>query len=354
VITVAVTVVSVALDSRSQKSAGTPRQAPEPSADEQPSSPPIAFKDLPKEQDLPQEQPLPQFEAERSKSIDQQPESKPLANVSAFAPPIRRQPAAEFASSNRIPAEPRPASFRSPVIDTDYINKPNLAGRLRILDVRPKDKFISRHIPGAVHVDISAYAKAFTASQPSTTWEALIGTLGIDVNSPVVVCDDGSGKDAACLWAILRYCGVKDVRVLNGGWPAWLFAGAYQDDAESQVPARSLKLKLNSKRVLSKDQFVQLLQAGREQIIDGCYSGAAPNGATASVKGLGWTKVIDGRQQRFLSAADLGRLFQSAGIDPAQPTVVYGDSLEQAATLAFALETAGAKNVRIYFRGWDE
>ena len=42
--------------------------------------------------------------------------------------------------------------------------------------------------------------------------------LGIAQDSRVVVYDDSSSKDAARVWWILRYWGVADVRLLNGGW----------------------------------------------------------------------------------------------------------------------------------------
>src|SRR5207248_1548234 len=94
------------------------------------------------------------------------------------------------------------------------------------------------------------------------------------------------------------------------------------------------------------DAFVSENSSGTPQTRSG-------HGDMPSVKCLGWTNVIDWRKATFKSAADLNWIFRSAGIDPAQPIVVYGDTLVQAATLACALESAGARNVKICFRGWD-
>lgn len=231
-------------------------------------------------------------------------------------------------------------------------------GGIRILDVRYREKYWQRHIPGAVHVNIDEWVKAFTASPSSPAWEQRIGALGINLDTPVVICDDGSGKDAASLWSILRYWGVKDVRVLNGGWPAWLFTGAQQDDAETRVSPRSVKLEPNSARVITRAELQALVKAGSEQIV-GAFASENSSGAPQtrsgipSMKYLAWTDVVDWRKSAFRSAADITLLFRSAGIDPARPIVVCGDSLEEAATLACTLEAVGAKQVRIYFRGWD-
>jgi thiosulfate/3-mercaptopyruvate sulfurtransferase len=224
--------------------------------------------------------------------------------------------------------------------------------QVKVLDVRPWDKYRQRHVPGAVCVDINEWAQAFKRSEPRSSWEKRIGALGIDLEAPIVICDDGSFQNAACLWAILRYWGAKDVQLLNGGWPAWLYAGAYQDDAEPSIAQRAVRIRPNPARLVSKEQLIDLIQTRREQVIDSSSASREKAGSN-SVISLPWNGVVDWREARFNSMIELNRLFHSAGIDLGRPAVVYGDSLDQAAALAFALELAGAKNVRLHFPGWD-
>jgi thiosulfate/3-mercaptopyruvate sulfurtransferase len=210
-------------------------------------------------------------------------------------------------------------------------------------------------------VDLKDWVNAITANQSRSGWETRIGALAIDRDTPVVICDDGTSKDAACLRAILRYWGIADVRLLNGGWHAWVFAGARQDTQVARPTPRSGELVPVPARLLSKEQVVTLLRAGRVQIIDaGSFSTYVIGGETqpaagdgAGVKRMTWASTTDIRRSSFMSALELDRLFRSAGIDPTQPTVVCGDSLGESATVAFALELLGAQDVQICFSGWE-
>jgi thiosulfate/3-mercaptopyruvate sulfurtransferase len=252
--------------------------------------------------------------------------------------------------------------FPGTLVDAAEISRPELADHLRVLDVRPWEKYMQRHVPGAVSVNVDDWIKAFTVGHPVLEWEKRIGELGIDLETTVVLCDDGSGKDAASLWSILRYWGIRDVRVLNGGWPAWLFAGAPQDDTETIAAPRSVKLERNAARVISRDELVELLKTSDEQIVEALSPEESSGGRRTrsgerdlgKLRRLGWVEVIDWRNSTFIGAADLKLLFRSADIDPDRPILVYGDSLEQAAMLSFTLEAVGAKKVSISFRGWDQ
>src|SRR5262245_60836051 len=93
--------------------------------------------------------------------------------------------------------------------------------RLIILDVRDPKKYKNEHINEARSVDPTKWAKAFKDSPEIGSWTKLIRELRIGPNSTVVLYDDTNNKDAARIWWILRYWGIEDARLLNGGWPAW-------------------------------------------------------------------------------------------------------------------------------------
>ncbi|MBW1279552.1 rhodanese-like domain-containing protein, partial [Escherichia coli] len=54
---------------------------------------------------------------------------------------------------------------------------------------------------------------------------------------PVVVCDATAGLAAARAWWLLRWAGVAEVAVLDGGVPAWEGAGHPLETDEPAPPA---------------------------------------------------------------------------------------------------------------------
>jgi thiosulfate/3-mercaptopyruvate sulfurtransferase len=234
----------------------------------------------------------------------------------------------------------------------------------RVLDVRPKAAFDRGHVPGAVWVDPAAWAKEFAASQDPATWAGKIGKLGIDQDSHVVLYDDSKAKDAARAWWILRYFGLKDARLLNGGWSAWQKADLPISTDSAPPQARDFVITAPSAgRLATKDRIVSLLKdAQGTQIIDtrsenehcGIEKLAKRGGAIPGSLHLEWSDALDIGTQKFKSPAELSRLFKNAGIDLNKPAITYCQSGGRAAVMAFTLELMGARDVANYYRSWSE
>jgi thiosulfate/3-mercaptopyruvate sulfurtransferase len=232
-----------------------------------------------------------------------------------------------------FPAAARPAAYPRPdlLVEAGDLAK---AKDFRVLDARGKGTYLDGHVPGAVWVDHVTWARAF---------------------------DDSRAKDAARIWWILRYWGVRDVRLLNGGWRAWQAAGGPVEKGENRARALEVKLGPQVARLATKKQIVEGL-GGKPQILDarsadefcGKADTAKRNGAIPGAAHLEWSDTLDPKTGRFKSAGELTKLFKEAGIDPSRPATTYCQSGGRAAVLAFVVELMGGKEVRNYYRSWSE
>ena len=107
-----------------------------------------------------------------------------------------------------------------------------------LLDVRWRlggppglDSYRAGHLPGAVFVDLDRDLAAppgpsgrHPLPDPAVSTGAM-RAAGVSQDRPVVVYDDRDAAVAARAWWLLRYHGHENVRVLDGGFQAWLAAG---------------------------------------------------------------------------------------------------------------------------------
>jgi thiosulfate/3-mercaptopyruvate sulfurtransferase len=117
-----------------------------------------------------------------------------------------------------------------------------------LLDVRWRlggppglDSYREGHLPGAVFVDLDRDLAAppgpagrHPLPDPAAFTDAM-RAAGVSQDRPVVVYDDRDATAAARGWWLLRYSGHEHVRVLDGGYQAWLAAGLPVSKAD---PAR--------------------------------------------------------------------------------------------------------------------
>jgi thiosulfate/3-mercaptopyruvate sulfurtransferase len=120
-----------------------------------------------------------------------------------------------------------------------------------VLDVRwrlagppGRDDFTAGHVPGAVFVDLDTELAApvrpdrVGGRHPLPTaevFQAAMRGAGVRIGETVVTVDDGDGSAAARAWWCLRYFGHGEVRILAGGWRAWVAAGGAVTDATPQA-----------------------------------------------------------------------------------------------------------------------
>lgn len=257
------------------------------------------------------------------------------------------------------------ARFAKPAMlaRAEALVKPGAAARLVFLDARSRAAYQAGHIPGARWVDLDAWSQAVNNGDDRKAWERRIGGVGVDAGTPVVVYGASKPLESARLWWILRYWGIKDVRLLDGGFAAWQAAGGTADTAEPRPAPRMPTLKQEAGRLTILDELKREVESKKAgQIVDsrsreehcGDKRLASRGGAIPGARHLDWSDTIDAKTGKFKSAPELARLFRAAGIDPNRPSTTYCQSGGRASVMAFALELLSGKPARNYYRSWSE
>ena len=271
-----------------------------------------------------------------------------------------------FALALLVTADLMAADYPKPtlLVEPAELAKPDIAKQYVILDARERIKYEGTHIPGAVWVDHAAWSKAFGNGDDTKGWTQRIAALGLDNTSKVVVYDDNMSKDAARIWWILRYWGLNDVSLLNGGWSNWTQDGRLlQKDGTTPPLPGSFVAQPVSKRLATKKSLLDSLTKPGLQIVDTrsegefCGTEKMTNkraGAIPGAKHLEWSDLLDKDTKRFKTAEQMRKLFGDAGIALDQPTATHCQGGGRASVMAFGLELMGVKDVSNYYKSWGE
>ncbi|MEZ0493128.1 sulfurtransferase [Kineococcus sp. TBRC 1896] len=227
-------------------------------------------------------------------------------------------------------------------------------------------EYAAGHLPGAVYVDLdtqlSRPRRAGEGRHPLPGPAALQEVLrdaGVRSGSRVVVYDAATSTSAARGWWVLRWAGLADVRVLDGGLAAWTAAGfavstqvPLPDPGDVQVEPGALPV-LTAGEVGDLARTGTVLDAraperyrGEVEPVDpvaGHVPGAVNAPTTANVTAAG----------AFLPAADLRSRFAALGLGPDAVAGVYCGSGVTAAHTLLALEVAGLSGT-LYPGSWSE
>jgi thiosulfate/3-mercaptopyruvate sulfurtransferase len=162
---------------------------------------------------------------------------------------------------------------------------------------------------------------------------------------------------------MLRYWGIEDVRLLNGGWIGWEKGKHPTETTEAAPVSVKFVAKARSARLATKDDLLKSLDGGALQIVDARSEGEFCGidklnnkraGAIPGAKQLEWIDLLDRDTHRFKGPGELKKLFDGAGIKLDRPTATHCQSGGRASVMAFGMELMGAKDVSNYYKSWSE
>jgi thiosulfate/3-mercaptopyruvate sulfurtransferase len=246
------------------------------------------------------------------------------------------------------------------------------AGAPALLDVRWKLgdpdgalHYAEGHLPGAVYVDLdtelAAHGAPTDGRHPLPSLETLQATArkwGLKQGQSVVVYDDNGGASAARAWWLLRWAGVGDVRILDGGLGAWTASGGALERGEGAVPDGDVSLSGGHLPTLDIDEAAEFPATG---VLLDARAGARYRGETEPVDpraghipGAICAPTTDNLDAdgHFLSDAALNERFAALGVDPSAPVGVYCGSGVTAAHEIAALAVVGI-DAALYPGSWS-
>lgn len=228
------------------------------------------------------------------------------------------------------------------------------------------------HLPGARFVDVDEDASGPVAPgrtgrrplpSPDRFAEA-IRRWGITAGSQVVVYDWASGADAAArVWVLLKWIGVADVAVLDGGFTRWVAEGGALEAASPPVPPSAFVPRIDPRWVATTEDVTAALTDCRTVLVDArseeVYRGAAStfDAVRGHIPGARCLPVYELSQAdgRLLPPEDLQRLYDGAGVaDAGQARIAYCGSGIWAAQHVLAMACAGIPGARLYVGSWSE
>jgi len=236
---------------------------------------------------------------------------------------------------------------------------------LRVIDVRPGERFAHGHIPGARHFDIYALNCDDTDTAPlqsfTRMWAFLLGRRGVAFEDTVVFCGEIAGMTAARgLW-FLEYLGHRDAHVLDGGFAGWAAAGLpVSRDPEVPAPA-AFRHRIDRNRLATWRDVQATIDAPDRVVLDtrgraeftGEDRRATRGGAVPGAVHLEWVNHLT-PAGTMKPAAELRALFEAHGITPDKEIIALCQTGYRSTHAYLALRLLGYPRVRNYLGSWNE
>jgi thiosulfate/3-mercaptopyruvate sulfurtransferase len=259
------------------------------------------------------------------------------------------------------------------LVDTKWAEEHKDDPKVRIaeVDYDPSANYMLGHIPGSVLLDWKA-----DINDPLTrnvlnreAAENLMQRVGVNDDTTLVLYGDFNNWFAAFAFWVLKYYGVKDVRLMNGGRKKWLEEDrpltkdtpsyakgnfkALSPDTNIRVFLKYVKDTLGSKvlvDVRSPKEFTGEILAPPEYPTEHAQRGGHIPGAV----NIPWAQAVN-EDGTFKSTEELKKLYESKGVTRDKEVIAYCRIGERSSHSWFVLKyLLGYPNVKNYDGSWTE
>jgi thiosulfate/3-mercaptopyruvate sulfurtransferase len=249
---------------------------------------------------------------------------------------------------------------------------------LVLIDTRDPTVYAEAHIPGAVNLrEVFTYLATSTPEGLKALkkiFAEAFGKAGLGGGEIAVIYEQSmsTGFGQSCRgYVLLRSLGYPKIKVLHGGYAAWIAAGLPSTPlvpkaTEKRFPldprADRILVDLNAMKSAVKDR--RIIKLDVRDVDEWIGESSSPYGKDfcprkGRIPGSVWIEWY-----RMMKPTPIGPMFKSpaeilaecatVGITPDTPVIIYCFKGARASNTFMALEEAGIRNVGIYFGSWNE
>ena len=246
-------------------------------------------------------------------------------------------------------------------------NPPSILAVQSVCPYTGKDSQCGRWIPGAVdaeaYSDFAARATATSGDRPLpdiVSLQRAARSWGLSHGRTVVLYDRDRSLTAARGWWLLKWAGLTDVRVLDGGLSGWLAEDLPVSRESVSPPPSSIDLTPGNMPEFGADEAQFFIGEGvlldariRPNYIGGARTGGDPRRGhiPGAVSAPAPDNVTD--YGNFADSETLGEMYLGYGIDGSRPVGVYCGAGMSAAHTVLALATIGI-DAAMYPGSWSQ
>jgi len=221
------------------------------------------------------------------------------------------------------------------LVDAAWVDAHKNDSNVVIVDCEVDAAYARGHIPGAVLVPDN-YEKDPDSGRlflmNPEQFKAMCEGLSIGDETLVIAYDHSRSLTAARLWWALNTYGHTNVKILNGGWRAWIANGGAVGFGRAEIKSVTFTPKYDDSKLVKVEELKKACEVGGSVIwdvrSDGEWDGSMSRGnkRVGHVPGavhLEWFNLMDSDTNEFKPAAEIRRILTEHGITPDKNVYTY-------------------------------
>ena len=221
------------------------------------------------------------------------------------------------------------------LVDAAWVDAHKGDANVVIVDCEVEVAYARGHIPGAVFLPdnrVKVPDSGQVLLMEPEQFKAMCEGVGIGDDTLVITYDHSRSLSASRVWWALNTYGHTNVKVLNGGWRAWIANGGTVDFKRTTAKPATFTPKYDDSKLVKADELKQACEVGGSVIWDvrseGEWDGSANRGnkRVGHIPGavhLEWFNLLDADTNEFKPAGEIRRILTEHGITPDKNVYTY-------------------------------